>query len=444
MVTVFKVECGSRADKCKIMSGDKLLSINSNDINDVLDYRFYLAERKVKLLLERDGKRYTAVIKKDEYEDIGLEFETPLMDKKQCCKNKCVFCFIDQNPKGMRESVYFKDDDSRLSFIHGNYITLTNMTDTDVERIIKMRISPINVSVHTTDPALRVQMMKNPRSGEVLKYLDRFAEAGLSINGQVVLCRGLNDGEALLSTLRDLSALYPSMDSIAVVPAGLTAHREGLYPLSDFTPCEAGEVIDLIDAVAKENYEKHGLRLVYASDELYLKAGRELPPESYYEGYPQIANGVGLLRSFTEDFGYAAEDTAPPKAKRRVTVATGFAALGMLTELSGRAQELFSELSVDVVGIKNDFFGHSVTVSGLVTGRDLLAQLKERDLGDALLISSTMLRRDECDFLCGMTADALADALGVTVVAVPEDGSVFLRALSGDISECEAFEPKED
>ena len=442
MVKIFGVEKNGLADKAGICSEDVLVSVNGNEINDVLDYRFYLTERKVRLELIRNEKHVTVKIKKDEYDDIGLEFETPLMDKKHSCKNKCIFCFIDQNPKGMRDSIYFKDDDSRLSFIHGNYITLTNMTDADVERIIKMRISPINVSVHTTDPELRVMMMKNKRSGEVLSYIDRFVEAGLTVSGQVVLCRGVNDGEALRKTLTDLSRLMPGVASVAVVPAGLTAHRDGLYPLCDFTPEEAGEVIDIIDSVALSNLEKHGMRGVYASDELFLKSGRPLPEESYYEGYPQIENGVGLLRSFSEEFGFALEDIIQVclEKPRRVTVATGMAACQTLTELCGLLSRSISGLDINVVGIKNDFFGHSVTVSGLLTGRDILAQLRGCDLGDELIISSSSLRREEKDFLCGMTASQLADALGVTVCAVPQGGGEFLGALIGDGSG-EKFNP---
>ena len=308
MVKIVSVEERSYAKKVGIRPLDNLISINGNEICDVLDYRFYLADKVVKLLLDRDGKEYSVKIKKGEYDDIGLEFETPLMDKKQSCRNGCIFCFIDQNPEGMREPIYFKDDDSRLSFIHGNYITLTNMYDKDIDRIIKMRISPVNVSVHTTNPELRVKMMKNKRSGEVLSYLDRFKEAGLSMCGQIVLCKGVNDGEELLRSLRDLSRYFPEMGSVSVVPAGLTKHRDGLYPLTDFTPEEAAAVIDMIDTVANKQLEKYGSRQFFAADEFYLKSGRPLPPAEYYEDYPQIENGVGMLRSFSDEFGMAIEE----------------------------------------------------------------------------------------------------------------------------------------
>ena len=442
MVKIFGVAENGYAARAGIREGDILISVNGNPIKDVLDYRFYLTERRVILLIERDGKRRKIKIKKDEYDDIGLEFETPLMDKKQSCANKCIFCFIDQNPKGMRESIYFKDDDSRLSFIHGNYVTLTNMSDCDVDRIIKMRISPINVSVHTTDPELRVAMMKNKRSGQVLSYIDRFVEAGLTVCAQVVLCRGVNDGDHLRRTLTDLSRLIPGVDSVAVVPAGLTAHREGLYPLSDFTAEEAGAIIDTVDDIAKDNLERHGRRYIYASDELYIKSARPLPEEDYYEGYPQIENGVGLLRSLSEEFAFCLEDLPElGSLDRRVTVATGVAAYPTVSDLCRRLCDGVKGLDVSVVKINNDFFGHSVTVSGLLTGRDILAQLRGLDLGQELLISASAIRRQERDFLCGMTAEELATSLGVPVRAASCEGADLVNALLGVGEDENLFKP---
>ncbi|MBO6019857.1 MAG: DUF512 domain-containing protein, partial [Clostridia bacterium] len=302
MVKVTAVEPHSRAERAGILPGDELVSINGEEIRDVLDYRFYLAEKKIDLALLRDETPYTVTIKKGTYDDVGLYFETPLMDEKQACRNKCVFCFIDQLPKGMRKSLYFKDDDSRLSFLHGNYITMTNMTDRDVDRIVKMRFSPINVSVHTTNPELRVEMMKNKRAGAVLAYLPKLAAAGIELHCQIVLCRGLNDGAELARTMRDLAALAPAVDSVSVVPAGLTDHRDGLYPLKPFTPVECAAVIRQVDAFAEECLEKYGSRLFFCADEFYLSAGLPIPDESYYEGYPQLENGVGMIRSALEDF----------------------------------------------------------------------------------------------------------------------------------------------
>ncbi len=435
MVKIKSVEDRSHAKRAGVVPGDTLVSINGNEINDVLDYRFYLAERKITLLLSGENGEYSVKIKKGEYDDIGLEFETALMDEKHSCRNGCIFCFIDQNPKGMREPVYFKDDDSRLSFIHGNYITLTNMYDKDIERIIKMRISPVNVSIHTTNPELRVKMMKNKRSGDVLAYLDRFKEAGLSMCGQIVLCKGVNDGDELLRSLRDLSRYYPEMGSVSIVPAGLTKHRDGLYPLTDFTPGEAAAVIDMIDSVAKDQLEAHGSRQFFAADELYLKSGRPIPPTEYYEDYPQIENGVGMLRSFSDEFGMAVEDVecmlSELDGDRRVTVATGAASYEMISGFASRLSSLCPRLHVNVVKIINKFFGESITVSGLLTGKDIYEQLSGAELGDELLIPESALRAEEEDFLCGMTLEELSDKLGVKVTPVGNDGYVFAEALFG-------------
>ncbi len=435
MVKITGVQKNSRASRAGILPGDVLLAISGNEIIDVLDYRFYLTERHITLELMRGEGKYSVEIKKGEYDDIGLEFETPLMDKKHSCKNGCIFCFIDQNPEGLRETLYFKDDDSRLSFIHGNYVTLTNMSDNDVARIIKMRMSPINVSIHTTNPELRVKMMKNKRSGEVLKYLDDFKNAGLSMCGQIVLCLGVNDGEELRRTITDLMEYYPALGSVSIVPAGLTKYRDGLYPLTDFTKDEAGAVIDMVDELAEKCISRFGVRLFYVADEFYLKAERQIPDDSYYDGYPQIENGVGMLRSFTEDFAYAYEevegiDPGTPGV-RRVTVVTGVAAYPMLTSLSRRLMSRFPNIRINVRKIINNFFGESITVSGLLTGKDMLEQLSGTPLGDEVLIPRSSLRSDEDVFLCGMTVGELSQALGVPVRAVGGDGYEFLEAIFG-------------
>ena len=431
MVVITEVLSGSRAQKAGLLAGDTLLSINKNEINDVLDYRFYLTERRVVLVLSRNGKKYKVKIKKDEYEDIGLEFETPLMDRKHTCRNKCIFCFIDQMPKGYRDTLYFKDDDSRLSFLQGNYVTLTNMTEADIDRIIKMRLSPIHVSVHTTDPDLRVKMMKNPRAGEVLSYLSRLAEAGITICAQIVLCRGVNDGEALLSSMHDLAALHPALDSVSVVPAGLTKFRDGLYPLTPFTKEECRDVVRMVEDFARKCKDALGAYLFHASDEFYLKAELPLPDEDHYEGYPQLENGVGMLVSFEGDFRFALEEAPKLSAFRRVTVATGKAAYPLLSSLCALLMEREPMLSAEVALVENDFFGPEITVAGLLTGKDYLASLKDKLLGDALLISRTSLRADGDLFLCGMSKDELSDALGVPVIAVENDGGTFLHALLG-------------
>ena len=430
MVKITSVERRSRAARAGLREGDTLISINENEINDVLDYRFYLAEERIKIRYQRGKKERTALIKKQQYDDIGLDFETPLMDKKQTCKNGCIFCFIDQLPKGMRESLYFKDDDTRLSFLHGNYVTLTNLSEEDIDRIIEMRISPINVSVHTTDPDLRVKMMKNKRAGEVLSYLRKIADAGLSIQGQIVLCKGINDGEHLRKSLRDLATYHPALQSVSVVPVGLSAHREGLYPLEPFTKEDALEVISTVEQMQKEFLETLGTRLVWLGDEFYLKAELPIPEEQDYEGYPQIENGVGMIRSLTEEAQtYLA---SLPKFRfgisRQVSIATGIAAAPTMREI-GDAVEKKYRTSVAVYAIRNDFFGHSITVSGLLTGQDIVAQLQGKPLGDVLLISQNCLRAGEQVLLDDMTVEQMEQALGVKILAIPDDGQALVEAI---------------
>ncbi len=433
MVKITEVEKHSRAAKKGLRVGDILISINGNEISDVLDYRFYLAETVVSVEYERDGKRKCAVIKKSEYDDIGLDFETPLMDKKHSCKNGCVFCFIDQNPKGMRESIYFKDDDSRLSFLHGNYITLTNMTDSDVARIVKMRFSPINISVHTTNPELRVKMMKNKRAGEVLRYLDDFKNAGLAMCGQIVLCKGINDGEELLRTMRDLSRLFPNMGSVSVVPAGLTKFRDGLFPLTDFTREEARGVIEAVTAFGDRMLAEHGSRVFYAADEFYLKAEMPLPGAEYYEEYPQIENGVGMLRSFSDEANdeISSIEDMTHSSPRTVSVVTGAASYPMIAEIATRICSSRSGLTINVYKIINHFFGESITVSGLLTGKDISDQLAGKELGEAVYVPHNALRHGEDVFLCGMSVSELEQRLGTEVRISGDDGYEFVDALAG-------------
>lgn len=431
MVKITDVFASSKAKRAGVEAGDILLSINGNEINDVLDYRFFLAERSVTLCLKRGIEEFSVTIKKGEYDDIGLDFETPLMDKKQTCKNKCIFCFIDQNPEGMRDSIYFKDDDSRLSFIHGNYITLTNMTEKDVQRIIKMRMSPINISVHTTNPELRVKMMKNKHSGEVLKYLQMFCDAGLEMCGQIVLCRGINDGEELRRTMRDLGGYYPAMSSVAIVPAGLTKFRDRLFPLTDFSQDEAANVIDAVDAFAEKFKQKNGVRMFYCADELYLKAGREMPSEEYYEDYTQLENGVGMLRSLYEEAHRAIEMADAPDAPRHVSLATGSAAYPTIRTIADEIMGKCPNLQITIYKITNNFFGESITVSGLLTGVDLYETLKDKELYDELLLPSNMFREEEDDFLCGMKRSELSARLGVPVIKTGHDGYELVDALLG-------------
>ena len=431
MVTISSVEPSSPAAKVGIRAGDILISINGQDINDVLDYRFYLTEKRVTLKLHRGPELFDVSIKKGEYDDIGLGFDTYLMDEKHSCRNKCIFCFIDQLPRGMRDTLYFKDDDSRLSFLLGNYITLTNLSDADVDRIIEMKTSPINISVHTTNPELRIQMMKNKRAGEVLSYLRRFADAGISLNCQIVLCKGVNDGAELRRTMRDLVSYLPSLNGVAIVPAGLTDHRDGLYKLEVYTPEEAAEIIDRVDEFAAECLEQYGSRLFFCADEFYLKAGRELPDDEYYEGYSQLEDGVGMIRSmqteFDDEFKYISDfDLTKP---RSLSIATGYAAYDFILSLVERLRAVSPSLDCKVYKIQNDFFGHNITVAGLITGRDIISQLEGKPLGERLLIPSVMLRHERDRFLDDLTTDELSKRLGVKLVTVESNGAEFIEKI---------------
>lgn len=435
MVKITGVEPCSRAEKAGILPGDILLSVNGNEIADVLDYRYYLAEERVTLSVKRGNEEIGVTIKKDMYDDIGLDFETPLMDKKHACANRCIFCFIDQLPDGLRPTLYFKDDDSRLSFLHGNYITLTNLFDKDIDRIIKMRFSPINISVHTTNPELRVRMMKNRRAGEVLDYIRRIAEAGLSIHAQIVLCKGWNDGGELLRTMNDLARYHEAIDSVSVVPAGLTKFRQNLTPLETFSPAECADVIATVRDFGDGMIKKCGRRIFACADEFYVKAGLPLPDASYYEDYPQIENGVGMMTSMKDEFDDAldiAKDTPElHTVSRTVSLATGMAAYRYFTVLSEKVHTAFPKITIHVYGIVNHFFGEEVTVAGLLTGKDYKEQLRDKPLGEALLISKNSARNDEGLFLCGMTVKELEAALGVPVVLVESDGYAVLEAIFG-------------
>lgn len=436
MVQITGIEKNSYADKAGIMQGDVLISINGNDIADVLDYRFYITEKKIDVLVCRGGEHMNfSIKKKDMYDDIGLEFETYLMDKKHSCRNKCIFCFIDQNPKGMREDIYFKDDDSRLSFFFGNYITLTNLTEKDIERIIKMRISPVNISVHTTNPELRIKMMNNKNAGNCLRYLDMLKDGGIMMNAQIVLCKNVNDGAELEKTITDLSAYYPNIESIAVVPSGLTMHRENLYPLELFEKDDAEKVIAIIDEKRAENLEKYGERLVQASDEWYLTAQKELPEEDYYDGYPQLDNGVGSITSqkneILDEIECLADENFVLESKRTVSVVTGRAAYDFVSEMCARIEKSFDGLKINVYLAVNKFFGETITVAGLLTGSDMYSALDGKELGDILYIPAVTLRHEGDLFLDDMSRDELAEKLNTEIGTVSNDGGEFVRKMLG-------------
>jgi len=430
-VTVTSVDKHSIAEKNKIKANDVLLSINGNDINDVLDFMFYVCECRVELKMSRKGKEFTVVIDKDEYDELGLEFESFLMDKKQSCCNKCIFCFIDQMPPGMRETLYFKDDDERLSFLQGNYVTLTNLDDKDVERIIKMHLN-INVSVHTTNPELRVKMMKNKFAGEKLKYLKKLTDAGIMLNCQIVLCPGINDGDELKRTLNDLSAMMPNIQSIACVPVGLTKFRDGLYPLELYNKETAANAIDIMESFQKKFLKEHGTRLIFPADEFYITAKRPIPEAEVYEGYPQYENGVGMVRSLIDEFNDELEITDFHKKSRNVSIVTGVLAYNFMSQLIEKANKKWHNFNCKVYCVKNYFFGEDITVTGLLTGQDLISQLKEKDLGEVLYISSDMLKSGTDLFLDDYTVPMVEKELGIKIKTVKTDGHELLNAILGN------------
>lgn len=432
-VIIRSIEKGSLAEKKKIQPKHTLVSINKNEIFDVLDYRFYINSVRLDLsLLDDCGNPYSVKIKKDEYEDIGLEFDTYLMDKHQSCKNKCIFCFIDQLPKGMRQSLYFKDDDSRLSFLFGNYITLTNITDREVSRIIKMHISPINISIHTTNGELRKKMMNNRFADRALNILEQFAAHGIKMNCQIVLCKGINDGEELKRTINDLSKFIPAIESVAIVPVGLTRYRENLYPLEIFQKEDAIEVINLVDSMGDSFKEKYGNRFCYLADEFYIKAGREPREYEYYGEFNQLENGVGLWRSLEDEFCDALEEMDTCNINKTLSIATGELAYPLIRKLCDKAESKFAGLKVNVYPIKNDFFGENINVAGLVVGKDIINQLKGKDLGEKLLLPSVMLKSDEDIFLDDVTLEELEKELNIRIVQNNNDGYELLSAIIDD------------
>lgn len=423
---IVSVDAGSPAERAGIRAGETLLMIDGAAVRDVLDYKFYGYDARLTLeLLDENGQTHTVSVRKQEGEPLGLNFEHYLMDKMKRCSNKCVFCFIDQLPKGMRETLYVKDDDARMSFLLGNYISMTNLSEADVDRILRMHISPVNISVQTTNPELRVKMLQNPKAGEALKLLPRFAEGGITMNCQLVICEGLNDGDELRRSLADLEVLYPAVNSISVVPFGMTDHRDGLYPLRPMTYEGACEMLDIVESFAAKCLEKHGTRLVWCGDEVYLKAGRPLPDADYYEDFTQFENGIGMLSLFSEEFRLALSDYEGQNA-RPCCIATGMAAAPTMTTLIDEARRVCDNLTVPVYAIQNDFFGHGVTVAGLITGQDLVTQLKGKELGERVLISANMLRDGGDVFLDDMTLAQASEALGVPVQTVEIDGGALV------------------
>lgn len=427
-VKVTGADKGSPAQRVGL-TGTVLLSVDGNEINDMLDYSYYTSGARLELAVMRGARLEYLTLEKEEYEPLGCTFESYLIDKQHSCRNKCMFCFIDQLPKGLRETLYFKDDDERLSFLFGNYITLTNLNAHEIERIKRMHISPINISVHTVEPELRVKMMTNKRAGEVLRYIDEFAAAGIEMNCQLVLCRGVNDGGHLRKSIEKLASLYPAVRSVAAVPSGLTRFREGLYPLEPYDRETAAEVLDILEGYGAQCAARHGVRVVYPGDEWFLLAGRPIPPAEYYDGYPQIENGVGMWRKLHDEFMDALPAARPPLLPRAVDVVTGAAAYPLIAQLADALQKRCRNVRVTVHRVENHFFGGNITVAGLLTGTDLIAQLKGKLKSHTLGVPGTMLRDEKDKFLDDVTIRQLEKALGVRVRILPQDGAALVAAL---------------
>ena len=424
------VEEGSIAWELGIESGDRLVSINGNEIEDVFDYHFLVNDEELIVLIEKEnGEEWELEIEKDYEEDLGIEFEQGLMDEYRSCRNKCIFCFIDQMPKGMRETLYFKDDDSRLSFLQGNYITLTNMSDDDVRRIVKYHLEPINVSFQTTNPELRCKMLHNRFAGEALKKVDILYEGGITMNGQIVLCKGVNDGEELERSIRDLTKYLPHLQSVSVVPVGLTKFREGLYPLQPFTKEEAKEVLRTIHKWQKKIYEEYGIHFIHAGDEWYILAEEELPEEERYDGYLQLENGVGMLRLLMNEFEEGFVALEGDGRIREISMATGVLAYPYLEKMIAKLQGKFPNVKVHLYKIINHFFGEKITVAGLITGQDLVAQLSGQELGECLYLPCSMMRDGETVFLDDMSLLEVKETLQVEVDIVKSSGQDFIEAV---------------
>ena len=427
---------GSIAEELELEPGDELVSVNGQEVEDIFDYQYLTNEEYLEILIRRpDGEEWELEIEKEYEEDLGIEFENGLMDAYRTCSNRCIFCFIDQMPPGMRKTLYFKDDDSRLSFLQGNYVTLTNMTEHDIDRIIRYHLAPINISFHTTDPALRCRMLNNRFAGDIFPKVQKLFEAGIEMNGQIVLCRGINDGEHLEQTIRDLAGYLPHLKSVSVVPVGLTRFRDCLYPLEPFEEEDACQVLDLVERWQKTLYEKWGTHFIHCSDEWYLLAKRSLPRADQYDGYPQLENGVGMLRLLEEEVKAALSGMDYSERKSSLSVATGLLAAPFIRENARAIQEKYPNIRVTVYGIVNEFFGERITVSGLLTGRDLCRQLTGKELGERLLIPCNMLRDGENVFLDDMTVEELESALQVPVSVVDPEGAALVAAVTQEKTE---------
>jgi putative radical SAM enzyme (TIGR03279 family) len=444
--TINKISFDSIAEEMEIEVGDVLLKINDEEIEDIFDYQYLIKDEYIEVLIrKKNGEEWLLEIEKDYEDNLGIEFDNSFMSEYRSCNNKCIFCFIDQMPPGMRETLYFKDDDSRLSFLQGNYITLTNMTKKDVNRIVRLNLAPINISIQTMNPELRCKMLNNRFAGEKLKYLDIFYKGQIEMNGQIVLCKNVNDGDELKESIDKLSKYLPFMKSVSIVPSGITKYRKGLFPLELFNKQEAENVIDIIESRQKEFYDKYGLHFIHASDEWYLTAEREFPEEKRYDGYIQFENGVGMMRSLIDEFQEALNNIKSQnnfkefadKIKNTFTIATGKLTYKTIQNFSKQIMELFPHININVICIRNDFFGETITVSGLITGQDLIKQIQQKqnlgfELGKFLKIPSNMLRMGEKVFLDDIKVSDVEKALNMKVVPIDSGGKEFLKAMLFD------------
>ncbi len=429
---IFKVEKGSIAEELGIEPGDVLISINNSEVKDVFDFRYLIQDEYIEVAIEKaDGEQWLLEIEKEEYEDLGIVFERGLMDKAKSCSNKCIFCFIDQLPSGMRDTLYFKDDDTRLSFLQGNYVSLTNMKESDIERLIFYHLSPINISVHTTDMKLRHFMLKNPNSVKIMDYIKRFYDAGIEMNFQIVLCKGINDGKYLEKSIKDLSEFIPNAVSLSVVPFGMTKFRDNLEKIELFDEADCCDIIDNVEKIQMELFERFGTKFVFLSDEFYLKANRKLHNASFYEGFSQLENGVGMLSLMQEEFLEKLANVNGDDKVRHISIATGAAAYKFILNLTKELTKKFKCTKIDVYEIKNNFFGETITVSGLMTGSDIISQLSGKNLGDYLLIPENAFRADDTVMLDDVDIKYIEEKLDCKVKKSSSNGAEFIDNILG-------------
>lgn len=420
----------SIAEEMEIEAGDYLLTINDTEIKDILDYKYQIFDEYIVVTIEKaNGEIWDLEIEKEENEDLGLVFEEQLIDKPRSCANKCIFCFMDQLPPKVRETLIFKDDDFRLSFMTGNYVTFTNSSYKDLDRIIKYHLSPINISVHATDPEVRKMMLNNKNAGIILDYIKYLTDSGIKVNAQIVLCPGINDGEILDKTISELSAFYPNLLSIAIVPVGLTKHREGLFELKGFTPESSSKLIDQVESWQAKFYDKYEDNLVFCADEFYVKANREVPDCTKYGNFEQLEDGIGLMSYFTMDFNKSLMKYNPRKIEKTVSVATGKSAYKFIREKADILEQTFEGLKINVYAIENLFFGPEITVTGLITGGDLIEGLKNKELGDYLVIDQKMLKEDADIFLDNLSLEDVKKNLNIQIVKSDSFGEGFIKSI---------------